>query len=348
MSSVISCTKNDGDDVFSEDIYPIESKTFLDESSLMDPWSIMYHDSLVIIANSKAVPVMEIYNIKGERLGEFLTIGNGPEEVLAIGGLQESDSSVFIFDLFKKTFLEYNLQKLFQPGFKPDSVYNYGRYLYNYQQDSTVLFDKLLYGKNYLVGESKDPRGRLVLLGHNGDLINFIGNYPPNTYHGLSDYGYAQLFSYDFILNNDKSKVALATYSADMLDVIDITDTSNPEFVYSHQDFLPHSLQIFSDKYFSRAMFTQKSQQGYCDIAASDDYVYALYSARKIEEDNYSYGARIRVVSWDGTKKFELQSDIDLRRITVTPGDEIIYAISKDEDDNPIVVTFDINKILNR
>jgi len=350
LLNVISCTHQNGDSsVFSNNVYSIKSEVFLNDTLLMDPWNILFHDSLIVIANFKAVPLIEIYDTEGRELSKFLTIGQGPEEVLTVGGLQSSpvNKNLFVYDLFRKSFLEYNLKNFSQPNFKPERVYNYSSFIYNYQKDSTALFDKLLYGKNYLIGESRDPRGRIVLLDYYGKLINFVGKYPQNTNDGLSNYGYVQLYASAFILSDDSYKVALATYSADMLDIFDISDTNNPKTLYSYQNFLPHDLFTFSDKNFSKAAFTKESQQGYCDITASHEYVFALYSGRKLKDKNYSYGSKIRVISWDGIKRFELQSDKDLKRIAVTPNNEALYAIAKDDENNPIIVIFDIKEIIN-
>jgi hypothetical protein len=185
-------------------------------------------------------------------------------------------------------------------------------------------------------------------LNFDGSLISFGGEYPLNeTYKELSDYEYANLFASTYALNNDGSKLAMATYSADMIDIFNLSNRSNPKLIWSYQNFLPHDLYIFNSGNITGAAFTKKSRQGYSDMAVSDQYIYIIYSGRKIEQKNYSYGNIIRVMSWDGRKRFELHTDIDLKRITVTPDDKTIYAIAKDEDDNPVIVSFNIGKIID-
>jgi hypothetical protein len=98
----------------------------------------------------------------------------------------------------------------------------------------------------------------------------------------------------------------------------------------------------------SQAAHTKESRHGYSGLTASDNFIYALFSGRQLKEKNYSYGNIIRVMSWDGTNRFELQSDMDLRRISVSPDDRKIYAIAIDEADNPMVVVFDIKEIIDK
>jgi hypothetical protein len=199
-------------------------------------------------------------------------------------------------------------------------------------------------GKNYLIGESRDIRGRIVLMNFDGSLISFAGSYPPKMYEELSDFGNAILYGSNFILRKDASKLALATDMADMIDIFDISKPSAPELVWSYQGFLPHDL--FVVEMGAQAAFTMESQSGYPDLAASDNFIYALFSGRQVKEKNYGYGNIIRVMNWDGSNRFELQSDIDLRRITVSPDDKKIYAIAIDKEDNPMIVVFNIEEII--
>jgi hypothetical protein len=239
---------------------------------------------------------------------------------------------------------------MIQSDFKIDSVYSYSNLLYLDQKDSTtVLFDKLLRGKNCIIGGSRDPRGRVVLLDFDGHLVNFGGSFPPNEGKdkGLSDYGNTVLYASDFVLNDDGSMLAMATYNADMIDIFDISDIQSvPKSVWSYKDFLPHDFFVFDNGGVMMGGFTDESRKGYHDLTASQKYVYALFSGRKQKGKDYYYGNIIRVANWNGTKRFELHTDVDIKRITVSSDDKKIYAISKDEEDGPVIVSFDIEKII--
>jgi hypothetical protein len=345
---ITGCNRQENKLPFSERRYKIEGQILLNEELLLDPCVILLHDSVLIIANYKGEPLIELYDIYGNAKNKFLTIGKGPEEILTVGSLQASvtNNNIYIYDLFQKKFLEFDVKRSSQSAIRPDTIYNYSGYLYLHQKDSTVLFDKLFMGKDCLIGESRDVRGRIVLMNFDGRLIGFAGDYPLKMYEELSEYGNAQLYASDFVLNNDASKLALATYSAEMIDVFDISEISAPKLIWSHQGFLPHDLYIFEVGNSVRAAHTKESQSGYVDLAASNSFVYALFSGKYIKEKKYDYGNIIRVVSWDGTNRFELQSDMDLRRISVSPDDKKIYAIAIDEADNPIIVVFNIGRMI--
>jgi hypothetical protein len=345
--NITGCNRQESNLSFSEDRFKIEGQILLNEDLLLDPWAILLHDSILVIANYKGEPLIELYDIYGNAGKKFLTIGNGPEEVLCVGNLQASvtNNSIYVYDLFQKKFLKFDIKRNFQSAVNPDTIYNYSGYLYLHQKDSTVLFDKLLMGKDCLIGESQDVRGRIVMMNFDGSLIGFAGNYPPKMYEELSDYGNADLYAAAYILSSDASKLVLTTYMADMIDIFDISKVSAPELVWSHTGFLPHDLYILNP---SQAAHTKESRHGYSGLTASDNFIYALFSGRQLKEKNYSYGNIIRVMSWDGTNRFELQSNMDLRRISVSSDDRKIYAIAIDEADNPLVVVFDIKEIIDK
>jgi hypothetical protein len=117
----------------------------------------------------------------------------------------------------------------------------------------------------------------------------------------LSDYENDRLYASSTVLNKEKTRIAQATYMADMIDIFDLTD-SQIRNVWSHQGFLPHDYNVFQMGSMDRAAATDKSQYGYADIASSNKYIYTIYSGRLLKDKNYSYGNIIRIVSWDGKK----------------------------------------------
>jgi hypothetical protein len=280
--NITGCSHQENNLLFSEERFKIEGQVLLNEDLLLDPWAILLHDSILVITNQKGDPLIELYDIYGNVGKKFLTIGNDPEKVLVVGSLQASvtNNNIYVYDLFQKKNLEFDIKKSFQSAFRSDTIYNYSRYLYLHQKDSTVLFDKLFMGKNCLIGESRDIRGRIVLINFDGSLIDIAGNYPPKMYGELSDLGNAKLYGSDFILSKDASKLALATYSAYMIDIFDISKHSTSELVWSYQGSLPHDLYFVEMGEYTQAALTKESQSGYADLAASDNFIYALFSGR--------------------------------------------------------------------
>jgi hypothetical protein len=328
--------------LFSEKIFNIDYSVLIGEEELWDPWDILLMDSVLIIANDQGQPAIEAYNLQGNMLQKFLTLGQGAEEISQIGNLQEVNHNLFVYDLFKKKFLEYDYNKIIKSTvLKPDNVHSYPFV----SKDTAQLINNLLIGHDCLIGQLQVSASRIALMDTAGNVLSRGGDFPAKTIPELSDYENAHLYSSSLILNQNQTKVALATFRADMIDVFDISDKS-VKTVWSYQGFLPHDFNVvqMGDTY--RAALTDKSQYGYADIASSNKYIYAIYSGRLLKDKNYNYGNNIRVVSWDGKKKFELHTDVDINRLAVSKDDKVIYAIAKDENDDPAIVVFDIGETL--
>jgi hypothetical protein len=140
--NITGCNHQENKLFFSEERFKIEGEILLNEDLLLDPWSILLHDSILVIANNNGEPLIELYDTYGNVGEKFLTIGGGPEEVLAVGNLQTSvtNNNMYVYDLFQHKFLEFDLKKSIQPALSPDTIYDYSEYLYLHQKDSTALF----------------------------------------------------------------------------------------------------------------------------------------------------------------------------------------------------------------
>lgn len=337
----VSCNHNNSNKNLFKNKYNIKSIILIAENQLYDPWDILALDSNIVIANQKGDPLIEIYNHKGKCVKKFLHVGSGPEEILVVGSLQEikEKKALLVYDLFQKKFLKYSLTDFTD---KPSEIISFSN---SYSNDSVALFDKLFVGKECLIGESRMPNGRIILMTKKGDFIKYIGKFPEKVDPKLTDFENAHLYGACFAFNSAKSKLAMATFTAGMLDLFNVK-SNGLEPIFSYQEFLPENLNIVQIGENTRAAFTNNSRYGYTSITASDKYVYALFSGRKFNSGNYSYGNTIRVLDWNTQKSFELISDIDLRRISVAKDDKFLYAIAKNSNNDPEIVRFDIENII--
>ncbi len=342
---VIGCRNSSNNTPF-KSVYNISSSILVQGEKLYDPWDIVLIDSLIIIANQKGEPLIEVYDVSGKLIQNFLTKGKGPEEILMVGGLQQrigGNKQLLVYDLFQKKFLQYDLADISSIMIdKPTIALSY----YRQHTDTLVLFDKLILGNQWIIGESRSLKGRIALMNMDGSLIKYTGDYPPEINPKLGDYENANLYASGIALNSDGSRMALATYAAGLIDLYEISSNSVKP-LWSYKEFVPNHLEIIEMGEVVRAAFTKKSRYGYPDITASDRFVYALFSGKKFEEPNYSFGKTIRCISWDLSVDFELHTDVNVNRISVSKDDKTIYAIAMSDDTEPEIVSFDISHIIN-
>lgn len=319
--------------------------------SLLDPWGIHVQEDILVIANLKGEPLIETYDITADNptlISKFGVLGDGPEEFLGGESFQKglSASSFIVYDLFKNKFFEYSIPELRENKERPMQIYPFQQHVL--QKDSTtVLSDLLLLNGNSVIGRSRDMRGRIVIFDREGNVLRFGGDYPMIAeYQNLSDYEYTGLFASDIVYNEERGKIAMTAYEADMLDIFDISnDTICP--IWSYRTFLPNHLYLFqTSNGNARSAFTKDSDVGYLSLTSSKRYIYALFSGKTMGTKNYMYSNIIRVVDWEGKESFQIHTeDFELKRIAVSEDDRYIYGIAQDDEGDPIIVAYDITSV---
>ena len=345
------CTtkKNDSkSENFFKQKYNIKSKIVVNSNQLLDPTVIELLDSMIIISNYKGSPLIEIYDTLGKPLKKTINIGRGPAEIQITGKIQvnEKDGLFYVGDLLAKKVIEC----------KPYQLFNNDKYvpkvIFNATKDNSIKdvhYDKILVGDSIFIGENRSSKGRLLIMDHNGNSLGYYFDFPAKgmVNSKLTDHGNASLYASAVTLNPKRTKLAMATYSAGMIDLIDLKD-GVPSSIWSYNDFFPSHIESMPMGDLVVPVHTKESQTGYLDISATDRYVYALYSGKRIKEKNYDYCSTIRVMNWEANDFFELHLDRNIKRLAVSIDDKKIYGISKNSGEEPEIIVFNTSFIASR
>ena len=317
--------------------YLAKGELYMLGENLTDPRFINITDKYFIIGNTKGEPLIEVYDVSTKfLLNKFLYIGNGPSEVLVLGNFQGNtkQDNMYVYDFFKHRLFQYNVSESAQnEKIEPRMIFERG-------EDSPLLYDKMYVGNDYFIAESRDPRGRIILIDKNTHEATYFLSYPDKKYVNttLSDIVNASLYATNITVNPSLDRVALGTYGAGMLDICQI---KNGELVsiWSHFDFYPEGIMVIPMGEQSVAANTKDSRDGYTFVCSTDKYVYALYSGRKLEEKKRA-SDEVRVVSWNGKETYKIILDRPIERLGVDLNDKFIYGITSEMD----ILRFPIKK----
>lgn len=325
-----SCSnQNESGELFTK-TYDAITEIYIPAEKTLDPKNIAILDNLIVLANSKAVPLIEIYDIKShEKISEFLNTGNAPNEVLMIGNIQpiESESTLLIADLFKGKLLKYDTKDIMHNNNPEPSI------LYKLEENSALMFDKLFRGANDLVAESRDPRGRILLLDQNGKEKGYYLAYPNKDLidKNLTDHNNARLYGGDITISPSLDKIAISTNNAGMIDVCKLEKDSVVP-IWSYFEFYPQGIELIPMGETSAAALTKRSRNGFLSISSSDKYIYTLFSGKLLEDPTYPYGEVVYVASWDGKETYKINLDRSISRLAVNAQDEFLYGITREMD----------------
>lgn len=336
--SITGCVENNNDSKPFNKIIPVTSEVFIGAGNVADPWHILVTDKYLILGNKMQAPLVEIYDISSKKIiDSFLAIGNGPNEMLTIGNLQycPQKDGLLVADLFKGKILNYNLGNMLKKESRKFEV------IFERGEGSALMFDKLYTGKDLLIAESRNPEGRILLLGANGREIGYYLPYPDKEKvdKNLDDINHADLYASAVTVSPALDKIALATYSAGMIDIYKINkDSAVP--VWSYAEFYPQGIKIIPMGDATAVVYTPKSRNGFTSISSSHKYVYALYSGKLLGDSTYPYGNEVYVVGWDGKETYKIVLDRQINRLAVDVKDAYIYGITSEMD----IVRFKIDK----
>ena len=331
------CSQIENEEFFTE-VYDTKGEIYISSEKTIDPNLINILDDNIILGNSKAVPLIEIYDIKSrEKTSEFLSKGNGPNEVLMAGNIQfvKSKDELLVADLFKGKLLKYSLKDIrSNDNPKPTIVFKLG-------DNSSLLFDKLFQGMGNIVAESRDPRGRILLLDEDGAEKGYYLTYPEKEKvdENLSDINNAKLYAGSITISPSLDKIAMATYTAGMIDICKL-EKDNIVPIWSYNEFYPQGIEIMPMGETTAVAHTKKSRRGFASLSSSNKYIYALFSGKLFEDATNPYGEVIYVASWDGKETYKINVDKSINRLAVDINDEYIYGITSEMD----IVRFPIPK----
>ncbi|MFI3261434.1 MAG: BF3164 family lipoprotein [Rikenellaceae bacterium] len=336
---VLSCNNSNNklNELFTESI-DVSSENFIGMENLADPRNLLIIEDMLLICNEKKTPLIEIYDLSSKKIiNSFLSLGQGNNEVLTVGNVQydNQNKQLLVADLFKRKIFSYKVNDISKKiKFKPVVLYERG-------ENSHLLFDKLYSNNDYLIAESRDPKGRIILMDKAGSEIGYYLDYPSKDIvdENLNDNHNSKLYASTITINPSLGKVALATYSAGMIDVCKIEKDSIVP-IWNHTEFYPQGIMIVPMGDETAVAHTQKSRSGFKGISSSDNYVYALYSGKLLEDKTYPYGEVIYVASWDGKDTYKIKLDKSISRLAVDANDEYIYGITPEMD----IVRFPIPK----
>jgi len=301
--------------------------------SLADPCVIEVSDTLLFLSNYKTQPLIEVYGISGKVKGKFVEIGKEQLQIVGTGDIQsfENGEKIVINDLFSKKLLVFN-----QKEFLQNNLSN-GKVVY-VENDKTEGFDKLMLTKNHIIAESRSPNGRLILMDTGGTTKGYFLSYPRKELVNtkLDQYSNAALYGSALVYNQKAEKMALATYCAGILNIVAVGENSL-DSLWSYSEFFPSGVDLMLMGENLVVVHNKDALHGYLDIAASDKFVYALYSGKKINEDGYYYSSTIRVFSWSADSFFEFILDEPIKRLTVSSDDRYIYGISSSKAGSAVV-----------
>jgi len=324
--------------------YSVDSKVVIKSDKLLDPNIIEVLDSKIIIGNYKGEPLVEVHDLSKDTVIKVVDKGRGPNEIAMVGRIQvdHEKKKFYINDLFVNKVIECKPKN---NGYELKLMFNSS----HFKKREGINYDKVLIGDDVFIGENRSVAGRLVVMDEEGEVKKAYFDFPDKKYVNpkLGDYGNAKLYASAVAINPKLDKLAMVTYSAGMIDLIEIKDKELLP-IWSYNEFYPTGIKAYPMGGEIVPMHTEKSRKGYIDVCTTDDYVYALFSGKVSAEKKLKYSSVVRVMNWQANQFFEINLDRDIKRFSVSQDNRQIYGVSKNENGKPEILVFEISQLFKK
>lgn len=306
---------------------------------------VQCNDSILIAIDYYLGKSFSLFNLKnGECLGRFGTIGQGPGEI-PLGCYGNIENNFFYISYHHIGLIgKYNLDSL------QININSEPTILTNYKIPESQLSRIIPVNDSvYLGAGAYKSQYQFVLFNKTDEVLDYkseVFDFKKEGIHafhiGLANQGtfkkHPQKNKFVFSLNMS-SNLDFIEVSNDTISIINSIKLGAPKF------------DPMNDGKFYRVMPKDDNIIGYIDIAAGDEYVYALYTDKKIISENGEGEAfrsdLILLFDWNGQPIKKLKLTREAYYITVNERLGKLYAAVLNDDAGFTITSYDIDKLFS-
>lgn len=301
----------------------LKSKKLKVSDSILFPTEFVLFDNLLIISDYGDTDYFKLIDVKSDKVvKQFGRLGDGPCELKPNSILQKvNDSTLGVFDRQNFTYLEFPLDNA-------DSIFCHNetkKFDFNIQKliklDSEIYLGVGLYDGRYILTNSS-----------NYSIDSVFIEYPFNNDLPISFEEKAMLFQGNFTNNLDKSRIAFATRSSPVLDILSFEDNK----IQLIKRIQGSNLPVFASENSGTmigATLDNSNVWGFLSITSSDSYLYVLYSGKRTDEE-YQISDVVMVYDWDGNLIKRITLDQEVSEIVVDGNDNYLIGYLDDGKSN--------------
>lgn len=289
-----------------------------DEPILL-PGRFILIDSILLVHNKQTEFLLYKYNIRTKKkIGEALSFGSGPNELLGIKNIQKTDSAIYITDNQKMAIFEYDPYELcHNEDIMPRKIISIKEY----------SSGALCIPGGYVSMSMNPTKKRLSFFNLLGEELYSKGEYPSYG-ETLTDIERQESFVSGMTVNMSDGLIYILGMQTDLMEIYNL-EGDLVKRVHGPEQFFPHIKEISMGDGNSRiSSISGESRDAYFSPIAIGDKVYVSYSGSYRIPGEISPVTHILVFDKEGTpeKRYVLSEPIIM--FTVDPDSSCIYATS--------------------
>lgn len=336
-----SCTNNKGvnpTNIFNDSTLTEGKGVNVNLDTINKPIRAIIFDSLLVIKDLKARDYnFHIINVNKEKLVKsFGKSGRGPKEIDIPLGFNINPGKDREINTYAR-----NKQKLF--SFNIDSIIHKKNYEPSLVKEfSENYLTPVLLKNNHFIATGPFEEGRYRVTDKSLKKHQFKYDYPKDTdKHRVSRPTKSMVYQGNFILQPNGKHFAFATGSCGIIEIFQSKDKTIQKIKNHH--FYNPVYTVESEKDMRAPLNAKKNRNGFVDLSATKEYLYALFSGRTFYEyrEKYAYGKNLLVFDWKGKPIKQYKLNKAVRCISVADNNKTMYAIASLPQ--PTILKFKLN-----
>lgn len=321
INSCSNLNKNDDfTKIFTSSNKLTSQKVIYNQDQIAEPLSMFFHKEKLYILDfysNTFISIIDLVNVNNVyHIGRK---GRGPGEIQHPTSLlnNESMNKLELYDADGVHLFFFDL----------DSAVNFIDYIphsISFQKNSQNPYKLISLNNSFFLGSGSYGEKRFAIY-KKDSLFKKTTNYPKNYEVANHKSLMSLIFQSDFIKSTNGKYMVSTISTGQILDFFKVSDDSI--LTLKNYNFGNPVVIDVSKEGFESVATLPTNIYGVVSLAATQEYLYALYSGRsssKFKEYAY-YGNKVLVFNWDGSPVKLLKLDKDIKVIAVSPDNLCLY-----------------------
>jgi hypothetical protein len=287
---------------------------------IFKPVRLYIKDSILFTVNQSQEYFVTAYNLNStEKIGDFLSFGSGPDEVLGIRSIQFTDSSVWIFDRMRQNLFKYGFEQ-----FLSDREIIPSMKIKTDNADRALAIDSLL-----LINSMSHLEARFSIYDMTGKFLKDVGELPDANID-MTEFERLESYFCNMALNPVDKSVFAAYMNTDLIEIYDKNET-----LKTRRHGPEHFFPVRKQKTFDGGAMVVGSVPGatrdaYFWPVALEDEIWTIYSGKVYDPSvkNAFLCNDILVFDWNGHPIRHYTLDIPFFSMAIDRANRAIYGIT--------------------
>lgn len=308
----------------------LKGKVLEFDDLIMNPSGLQVYDSILMTLESGGESLCYMYNLNTKKkIGERLTRGQGPNEMLMPSFIDNDGKSVQIFDMATSVFYKYDLIDFIENA-TPQPISRI-------QLEENINSEMQLIG-NKFVGYPYFKQHQLYVFDREGRKVGEFADFPPSTID-YSDIEKTDAYYMGFA-SNGADRVAICYYMTDLIEIYDSLGVLKNR-MHGPEHFFSYFKEVHDENGITSRQVRGKNRDAYFSPRNAGNQLFVLYNGGFVDEKGHSpYCERLFSFSWDGVPQKIYILDDPIFAFCVDRDKNKIYGVSNNPDNHIVEYSY--------